>query len=44
MQKCNSARSLQFLSLDTHLASVKFDCNGFDVVTVVNLITCKNWT
>ena len=37
MQNCNLARSLQFLRLDTHLTSVKFDCNGFDVVTVVNL-------
>ena len=42
MQKCNLSRSLQFLRLDTHLISVKCDCNGFAVVTVVNLI--KNWT
>ena len=38
MQNCNLARSLQFLRLDTHLSSVKCGCNGFDVVTVVNLI------
>ena len=38
MQNCNLARSLQFLRLDTHLTSVKCDCNGFTVVTVVNLI------
>ena len=42
MQNCNLARSLQFLRLDTHSTSVKSDCNGFAVVTVVNLI--KNWT
>ena len=42
MQNCNLARSLQFLRLDTQLTGVKCDCNGFDVVTVVNLI--KNWT
>ena len=42
MQNCNLARSLQFLLLDTHLTSVKCDYNGFDAVTVVNLI--KNWT
>ena len=42
MQNCNLSRSLQFLRLDTHLISVKCDCNGFAVVTVVNLI--KNWT
>ena len=42
MQNCNLARSLQFLRLDTHLTSVKCDCNGFAVVTIVNLI--KNWT
>ena len=42
MQKCNLAMSLQFLRLGTHLTSVKFDCNGFAVVAVVNLI--KNWT
>ena len=42
MQNCNLARLLQFLRLDTHLTSVKCDYNGFDVVTVVNLI--KNWT
>ena len=42
MQNCNLGRSLQFLRLDTHLTSVKCDCNGFAVVTVVNLI--KNWT
>ena len=34
MQNCNLARSLQFLRLDTHLTSVKCDCNGFAVVTV----------
>ena len=38
MQNCNLARSLQFLRLETHLTSVKCDCNGFAVVTVVNLI------
>ena len=37
MKNCNLARSLQFLRLDTHLTGVKCDCNGFDVVTVVNL-------
>ena len=37
MQNCNLSRSLQFLHLDTHLTSVKCDCNGFSVVTVVNL-------
>ena len=42
MQSCNLARSLQFLCLDTHLTTVKCDCNGFAVVTVVNLI--KNCT
>ena len=42
MQNCNLARSLEFLRLDTYLTSVKCDCNGFDVVTVVNLI--KNST
>ena len=25
-------------TFNTHLTSVKCDCNGFDVVTVVNLI------
>ena len=42
MQNCNLASTLQFLRLDTHSTNVKFDCNGFAVVTVVNLI--KNWT
>ena len=42
MQNCNLTKSLQFLRLDTRLTSVKCDCNGFAVVTVVNLI--KNWT
>ena len=42
MQNCNLAKSLQFLRLDIHLTSVKCDCSGFAVVTVVNLI--KNWT
>ena len=42
MQNCNLLRSLQFLRLDAHLASVQCDCNGFAVVTVVNLI--KNCT
>ena len=42
MPNCNLARLLQFLRLDTHLTSVKYDCNGFAVVTVVNLI--KNGT
>ena len=42
MQNCNLTRSLQFLNLDTHLTSVKCDCNGFAAVTLVNLI--KNWT
>ena len=42
MQNCNLAGSLQFLRLDTHLTTVKCDCNRFDVVTVVNLI--KIWT
>ena len=42
MQNTNLERSLQFLRLDTHLTSVKSDCNGLDVVTVVNLI--KNRT
>ena len=42
MQNCNLARLLQFLRLDIHLTSVKCDCNGVNVVTVVNLI--KNWT
>ena len=32
MQNCNLARSLQFLRLDTHLTSVKCDCNGFAAV------------
>ena len=35
MQNCNLARSLQFLRLDTRLTGVKFDCNGFAIVTVV---------
>ena len=38
MQNCNLSRSLQFLRLDAHLTSVKCDCNGFVVATVVNLI------
>ena len=38
MQNCSLAGLLQFLRLDTHLTSVKCDCNGSDVVTVVNLI------
>ena len=38
MQNCNLASSLQFLRLHTHLTSVKSDCNGFAVVTVVNLM------
>ena len=38
MQNCNLTSSLQFLRLDTHLTSVKSDCNGFAVVTVVNLL------
>ena len=38
MQNCNLARSLQFLHLDTRLTSVKYNCNGFNVITVVNLI------
>ena len=42
MQNSNLAGSLQFLRLDTHLTSVKCDCNGFDVVAIVNLI--KNCT
>ena len=42
MQICSLARSLEFLRLDTHLTSVKYDCNAFAVVTVVNLT--KNWT
>ena len=42
MQNCNLAISLRFLRLDTHSTSVKCNCNGFAVVTVVNLI--KNWT
>ena len=42
MQNCNLAKSLQFLRLNTHLTSVKYDYNGFADVTVVNLI--KNWT
>ena len=37
MQNCNLAGSLQFVRLDTHLTSVICDCNGFDVVAVVNL-------
>ena len=41
MQNCNLASTLQFLRLDTYLTRVKSDCNGFAVVTVVNLI--KNW-
>ena len=32
MQNCNLARSLQFLRLDTHLSSMKCDCNGLAVV------------
>ena len=42
MQNCNLARSLQFFRLDTHLTSVKCDCNEFAVVIIVDLIT--NWT
>ena len=42
MENCNSARSLEFLRLDTRLNSLKCDCNGFAVVAVVNVI--KNWT
>ena len=42
MQNCNLARPLEFLRIDTHLTSVKCDCNGFAVVRVVNLI--KNCT
>ena len=42
MQNRNLSRLLQFLRLDTHLTSVKCDCNGFAVVTVVKLI--ENWT
>ena len=38
MQNFNLAKSLQFLHLNTHLTSMKCDCNKFDVVTVVNLI------
>ena len=38
MKNYNLAKSLQFLRLDTHLTSLKCDCNRFDVVTVVNLI------
>ena len=38
MQNCNLARSLQFLRLDSHLTNVKCDCNGFAVVTVVNIV------
>ena len=38
MQNSNLAKSLQFLLLDAHLSSMKCDRNGFDVVTVVNLI------
>ena len=34
MQNCNLARSLQFLRLDTHLTSMKSDCNGFAVVCI----------
>ena len=41
MQNGNLASTLQFLRLDTHLTSVKSDCNGFAVVTVVN--TIKDW-
>ena len=41
MQNRNLAKALQFLRLDTHLTSVKCDCNGFTVVTVINLI--KTW-
>ena len=37
MQNCNLSRSLQFLRLDTKLTSVKSDCKGFAVVTVVNV-------
>ena len=42
MQNCNLARSLQFLRIDTHLTSVKCDCNEFIVERVINLI--KNCT
>ena len=42
MQNCNLARSLHFLTLDSHLTSLKCDCDAFAVVTVVNLI--KKWT
>ena len=42
MKNCNLARSLQFLRLDTYFTSLKCDHNGFEVVTVANLI--KNWT
>ena len=42
MQNCKLARSLQFLRLDTHLTSVKCDCNGYAFVIVVNVI--KKWT
>ena len=42
MKNCNLASSHQFLRLDTHLNNVKCNCNGFDFVTVVNLI--KNCT
>ena len=42
MQNWNLAKLLTFLRLDTHLTSVKWNCNEFDVITVVNLI--KNWT
>ena len=40
MQNCNLARSLQFLRLDTHLTSVKCDCNGFAVVCMYVLYVC----
>ena len=38
MQNCNLARLLQFLRQETCLTGVKCDCNGFAVVTVVNLM------
>ena len=40
--KLQFSKVTTILSLDTHLYSVKCDCNGFAVVTVVNLI--KKWT
>ena len=44
MQNCNLSRLLQFLRLDTRLTGVKCDCNGFAIVTVVNLkIGRKEW-